>query len=427
MIRTPKGQFVVSFAPRITNTVRHIALAAMLVAIVAFPCAARAAGDYGASFLKIPVGARLMASPDIVAGMHPDASLMYSNPAFISGVGNTGLFASSSRWLDQLSFNSMGAVIPLGTGGTVVGAGASLLYSGGLQGFDDALNVVDEQGFYDLGLDVVAARRFGGLSAAVGATYIREHVGSEDGSGVAFHAGASYWLGPTLLHASVRDAGGSVHFPSGAWNIAPEWSAGAGRVIRSAAGTFLAGVQASTSDTYGTRIRLGVDYALSDIVTLRTGINDNLDDSQSESRFNAGLGLQYGSMSFEYAYIPQEYFSGAHTFSLGYVFGEHARAGAAPATVPVGDLSPPHPPANSAFPLPSGERPVYALVAGAHATMASARQEADMLARLKIPAGVEGEGPRYRVVVARFGTFDEAARARSAYRARGHDFQILAR
>ncbi|HEX6790845.1 MAG TPA: SPOR domain-containing protein [Candidatus Krumholzibacteria bacterium] len=415
---------------RITTRVTRIVLAAAIAVAALVPRGSFAAGDYGATFLKIPVGARLMASPDIVAGMRPDASLVYSNPAFVAGVENAGVYASSSRWLDQLSFNSVGAAIPLGQGGTVLGVGASLLYSGGLNGFDAAMNVVDEQGFYDLGLDVVIARRFGttGLSAAAGATYLREHIVSEDGSGVAFHVGAAYWLGPTLLQASIRDVGGSVRFPSGAWNIAPEWSAGAGRVFHSGAGTFLAGLQASSSDAYGTRVRLGVDYALNDAVTLRTGINDNLDDAQPESRFNAGLGLAYGAMSVEYAYTPQDYFSGAHTFSLGYSFGGGGVRGTGTiVTPPVGDLAPPVPERSVASPQAGATRRAYALVAGAHATAASANEEAAMLGRLKIPAAVEPEGPRFRVVVATFVSFDEAARARSAYRARGHDFQILAR
>jgi hypothetical protein len=44
---------------------------------------------------------------------------------------------------------------------------------------------------------------------------------------------------------------------------------------------------------------------------------------------------------------------------------------------------------------------------------------------LKIPAEVEHEGPRFRVVVGRFVTFDDADRARTRYAHNGHIFQII--
>lgn len=410
----------------------RVALLAVLYGAGAQPLSAQTgSGTYGASFLKVPAGARLMSSPDIVAGMRPDASLLYSNPAFLSGLENTGLFVSSSRWLDELSFNSIGAGIPLGRGGTVLGIGTTLLYSGGLEGYDESMNVVSDESFYDLGLDLALAHRFGssGLSAAFGATYIREHLLPEDGSGYAFHVGASYWRGPSLFHVAGRDLGGAVNFPSGSWPIASEWIAGGGRVFNSGVGQFFAGVQAASSDAYGTRVQLGVDYAINGMFTLHTGLNDNLDDTQSDSRVNGGFGMRYGAFSVEYAYTPRDYFSSAHTFSLAYAFGTAGPPDRAGATVPFGDLAPPIPAgvSDAGLPVAPDGEPEYLLVAGAHADLESARYEARALEQLNIPAEVANEGPRFRVVVGRYATFDGAAQARSRYRTRGHDFQILAR
>src|SRR5262245_4184088 len=112
------------------------------------------AGTYAAPFLKIPVGARLMSSPDIVAGLSPDATLMYSNPAFLAGLPRAQAFITTSEWLDNLIFSSAGVAMPIGHQGTVLGVGATILYSGGVQGYDAAMNVVSEESFYDMGLDV---------------------------------------------------------------------------------------------------------------------------------------------------------------------------------------------------------------------------------------------------------------------------------
>jgi hypothetical protein len=392
------------------------------------------AGSYGASFLKIPVGARLMSSPGAVAGMRPDASLLYSNPAFIASLESTELFVTSSQWLDALSFTSLGSAIPLGSRNTVLGVGTTLLYSGGLDGYDPATNVVGEESYYDFGLDLALAHRLGtsGLSLAGGVTYVREHVLPSDGSGYALQMGASYRRGANLFHGAVRDLAGSVSFASERWDIAPEWTAGAARAFNSSAGQFFAGLEASSSDAYGKRIRVGVDYAISSAFTIRGGFNNDLDAVQSATSVHAGFGMHYGSFALEYAYTPQDYFSSTHTFSLSYRFG--APGSMSPgAIVPAGDQEPPLPDATRFTPAATNptaganEATTFVLVGGSYSSLESASSEARTLELLNIPTEIEREGPRYRVVLGRFTSFDDAERVRTRYRTKGHDFLIVAR
>ncbi len=418
---------------------RHCSFHASLLAALVLVCPARAlaqpsAGSYGASFLKIPVGARLMSSPGAVAGMRPDASLLYSNPAFIGTIESTELFVSSSQWLDALSFTSLGSAIPLGSRNTVLGVGTTLLYSGGLQGYDAATNVVGEESYFDLGVDVAVAHRLGhsGLALAGGITYVREHVLPSDGSGYALQAGASYRRGANLFHVSARDLAGAVSFASDRWDIAPEWTAGAARAFNSRAGQFIAGLEASSSDAFGKRIRAGVDYAITPAFTIRGGFNNDLDAVQSATALHAGFGMHYSAFTLEYAYTPQDYFSSTHTFSLSYRFG--ASAPPTPGIlVPTGDQAPPLPDATRAVPaMPTpparaNETSAFLLVGGSHGSLESAASEARTLELLNIPTEVEREGPRFRVVIGRFASFNDADRVRARYRARGHEFLIVAR
>jgi len=417
---------------------RHCSFQALFLAALALAWAATAgaqpsAGSYGASFLKIPVGARLMSSPGAVAGMRPDASLLYSNPAFIGSIESTELFVSSSQWLDALSFTSLGSAIPLGSGNTVLGVGTTILYSGGLQGYDAASNIVGEESYYDLGVDVALAHHLGnsGLSLAGGVTYVREHVLPSDGSGYALQMGASYRHGANLFHASARDLAGSVSFASDRWDIAPEWTAGAARAFNSRAGQFIAGLEGSSSDAYGKRIRAGVDYAVTSAFTIRGGFNNDLDAVQSATQVQAGFGMHYGAFALEYAFTPQDYFSSTHTFSLSYRFG--APGAMSPGVmVPAGDQAPPLPEATHTTPATTepearmGEATTFVLVGGSHSTRESAQSEARSLELLNIPTEVDREGPRFRVIVGRFTSFDDAERVRARYRAKGHDFLIVA-
>jgi len=392
------------------------------------------AGTHAAPFLKIPVGARLMSSPDAVAGLNPDATLMFSNPAFLTGLPRAEAFITTSEWLDNLVFSSAGVALPVGSGGTVLGIGATFLFSGGVQGFDSGMNLVSEENFYDVGFDVTLSHSFRGtgLSLAGGATMIREHVLPTDGSGYAFHAGASYWMGQNLLHAAARDIGGSVSFDSDSWSVAPEYLFGAGRVFGSSLGQFFAGAQMAQSDVYGTRVQLGVDYQFNQALTLRSAINDNLDNAQRGSPFNAGFGFHYGMLTLDYSYSPQEYFSSVHTFSLAYEFGGTPRGMAPPATVPHGDFAPPvadsepsAPPKTSVAPAPRTNGS-FVLVAGSHGYLESARAEVRALELLNVPAKIESNGTRFRVVVGRFKTSSDAESARREYAANGHSFTVIA-
>jgi hypothetical protein len=376
-----------------------------------------------------------MASPDAVAGLSPDASLMFSNPAFMTGLSRPEAFIATSEWLDNLVFTSAGVGIPVGQKGTVLGIGATFLYSGGVEGYDSGLNLVAEDSYYDVGFDVTVSHAFRGtgLSLAAGTTIIRQHVLPNDGSGYAFHAGASYWMGRNLLHLAARDLGGSVSFDSESWNIAPEVIVGGGRVFGSRVGQFFAGAQVADSDAYGTRLQLGVDYQFNSALTLRSGLTDNLDNAQASAPFMGGFGLNYGVVSLEYAYTPQEYFSSVHTFSLSYAFGATPRGMSVPATVPSGDFSPPISDSEPTAPPPGASKVqpaahtggAYVLLAGSHAWLESARAEVRALQLLKIPAKIESNGTRYRVVVGRYKSSNDADSARREYAAAGHAFTVL--
>jgi hypothetical protein len=393
------------------------------------------AGTNAASFLKIPVGARLMASPDVVAGLSPDATLMYSNPAFLSELPRAEAFITTSEWLDNLVFSSAGVAIPIGQKGTVLGLGATFLYSGAVQGFDSGNNVVSEESFYDVGFDATVSHSFRGtgLSLAAGSTIIREHVLPNDGSGYAFHLGASYWMERNLFHVAARDIGGSVSFDSESWSVAPEYLLGAGRIFGSRVGLFFGGAQVAESSVYGTRVQVGVDYQFNSSLTLRSALTDNLDDSQRGSPFNAGFGFHYGVMTMDYSYTPQEYFSSVHTFSLSYAFGAAARGTSVPAMVPQGDFAPPiadsEPvPPPTAMPKESASARsggAYVLLGGSHAWLESARAEVRALELLKVPAKIESNGSRYRVVVGRYKTADDAETARREFAASGHIFTVI--
>ena len=108
--------------------------------------------------------------------------------------GQSGRMMDAANWLEDVQLSAVGVVLPLAQTNMRLGFSTRLLYSGGLKGYDDALAVVSEESYYDLGFTTSISRNFDkiGLSLGAGVTFIREHLIPTDGNGYSFSFGATY-------------------------------------------------------------------------------------------------------------------------------------------------------------------------------------------------------------------------------------------
>ncbi len=395
-------------------------------------------GTYGAPFVNFPVGAKLTASTDIVAAMDPDASLLFSNPAFLTGVSSYQVFFSTSNWLDDLRLTSISTAIPVGRG-LVLSLGSGFLYSGGLQGYDDALNVVEEESYYDVSLIGGVSKQIGaGLSVGLSGTYLRQHLLPDDGDGYALTAGASFQRGKYIAHAVARNLAGKVSFQDAEYDVDREEIVGLGRIFDAGWGSLHAGVQMVWSTSAPARLEMGANYRFHTMFSVRTALKDVSGEQSDLMGLDAGFGVRYQKVAFEYAFTPREYFSGTHTFSLCFTPGDggtpsygsnEISVSAAPptpaATSPTPTSTPPARVVSKPLPATPQTKPVaaaapavkpavrYVVLAGTHGWESSARAEARSLELVGIPAAVETIGGTYRVVI---GVFDTRAAAMSAIR-----------
>jgi hypothetical protein len=404
------------------------------------------AGTYGAPFLSIPVGARQMASTDVVVGMSPDASVLFSNPAFLAGVSNSEIFFSTSNWLEELRLSSASLAFPIGRSYTL-SVGSSFLYSGGLKGYDDALNVVTEEDYIDIGATAAVARRFGmGLSVGFGGTYIRQNIYPDDGNGYAFNVGASFERAGYLVHADARNIGGKVSFTDAEYTVDHLTSFGLARMFSTSWGDVYTGAQVVLSSSTPTRLELGVDYRVSQLFALRGALKDVSGAQTDNLGLDAGFGVHYHKISLEYAYTPHDYFSSTHTFSLVFAPGatmepsyrEEDDGGASssrraapeerpqPAKVTVDPTAATGAaPATSTPPKAQDVVETYLVVSGTHSWESSAKAEARSYEVLNIPATVERVGDKYRVVIGRYETRKEAVSVINKYKKSGQRFRLV--
>jgi len=393
-------------------------------------------GTYGAPSLGIPVGARLIATSDVVVGMDPDASTLFSNPAFLATVPNSELFLTTSNWLDDMRLSAASLAFPFGKGYTA-SVGSKFLYSGDLQGFDDALNVVSEESYYDLSATGALAKRFGfGLSLGFGATYLRQSIYPQDGNGYAFDAGAALETGPYMLQAAVLNFGGKVSFSDAEYTVDSQQMVGAARRFEAGMGTVYAGAQVVFASAAPTRLELGADYRPHEMFSVKAALKDVSGAEGNGLGLDAGFGIRYHKIAIDYAYSPHEYFASTHTFSVVFApsadgrsrtYREEETQAAQPVqTAPVVDpASDPRTKPVAPVPAATPTAVVYLVVAGIHGWESSARAEARSYEVLDIPASVERFGDKYRVIVGRYDSRKDAEKALKKLKKSGQRFTLV--
>jgi len=394
------------------------------------------AGTFGASYLRVPVGAALMAVPDVVASMDPDGSLAFSNPAGISRVSQSCVFFSRANWLDELSLNAAGAVVPIPRHGLAFSFGSRLLYAGELNGFDGDDQVVSEDSYYGLALSTALSKRFDGLglSLGVGVTYMREHLPAETGDGLAVSFGMSYERSSHHIDVFAEDVGGTMSFEGHKYAVAGRYALGYGYAFNRGWGRLDVGTQIVFSHSALSDVQLGAACHLNRFFIFRGGFDRAIDGAQDDQLpIGAGLGFRYGSLMLDYAFTPQEYFTSTHTFSVGFSFGGGSMGGAtlSAAVPPVPsstNLAAERAASKEPAPVkkPKEQAAKYEIIAGVHSRAESARAEIRALRLVKVAASLETVGDRYKVLVGRYPTLEAANSALERFEKLGHRFQLEA-
>lgn len=413
-------------------------------------------GSYGAAYLKIPVGPTLMSVPDVLAGMDPDASLAFSNPAGLSHLTRGCAFFSRAAWLDELSLNAASVVLPVARYDMGFSLGTRLLQAGTLLGYDSNDRVVSEESYYGLAISGALSKRFSplGLSLGVGLNYLRERLPGETGDGLSMSVGASYENGAHHVDVFAQDLGGEISFEGRDYPLDSRVVVGYGYAFVQSWGRLDVGTQFAVCRSDMERLQFGAAYHFPRFFVLRGGLDRPFDSpTTTQLPLSAGLGVRYGTFMLDYAFTPQEYFENTHTFSIGVSFGHGGAShrGSAPgaagarttgpatpqgATPMTEDLSVPlsgtatRPTSPAAVPSQgaSAQEPAltkYLIVAGLHARAESARAEARALQLVKVPAIVEERQGGFGVLVGRYDTRKAAEKALASYERQGHRFQIV--
>ncbi len=151
-------------------------------------------GTTSASFLVIDVGPRATGMGSAYVSVSNDATAMYWNPAGIAGLENFEATFCNTKWIADLSFNYVGAVLKLGNIGNI-GAQATFLNMDQIERTTvlqpDGTGEFFDAGSYAIGLSY-ARRLTDKFSIGFNGKYINERLYHSSASGFALDVGALF-------------------------------------------------------------------------------------------------------------------------------------------------------------------------------------------------------------------------------------------
>ena len=276
------------------------------------------AGTRAMTFLKIGVGAKAMGMGESQVAATDDLYASYWNPAGLASLEKPQLALMHNEWFADINHEFVGIALPLGSIGTV-GASASFLSFGELQGRDREGNETAIFRPYDLAMIFSYARGFGdSLAFGANAKFLREQIADETGTGIAFDFGGLYTFPdmPLSLGFNAQHLGPRVKFIEEAFGLPFTFRFGTAYRLWNEALVLTTDIIRPTDNDIA--IGIGAGYTIGNILQLRSGYKYQLggNDLGAISGLTGGFGLTLLRFQIDYALVPFGVLGLTHRFSL---------------------------------------------------------------------------------------------------------------
>ncbi len=290
-----------------------------------------ASPPFGASFIKINQSPATAALGGAGSAMIADVSSLYINPAGLSSMNSTQLWATHTELFEDSSMNSFAFGYPFGleSKGQTIGLGVTYLNYGAIEARDANRQTVGSFRPSDLAATLSYARIVGPLTAGLSVKAIQEKIAGDSASGVAADLGTQWNTPLRGLHLglSLLNVGPSMKFISEKYSLPTTARFGVGYSIGLFNVLSDVGVPAHGGKNW---YALGTEFRPVSMLSLRAGYlttgESRLADKSTSSQlagfagFAGGIGMQIGRYQIDYAMTPHQQLGNTQQFSFSMNF-----------------------------------------------------------------------------------------------------------
>jgi hypothetical protein len=279
------------------------------------------AGETGMSFLKLGFGARNIAMGDVGSLVSNDVTALYYNPANLADNLNEEVMVMHNQWIQDVKSEVVGAKFVLFNLPFALGLNTTSINDIEIRTkpgpADATFNANYFFGSLSTGFPITESINFG-----LSAKYLYEGIFTDEATGFGFDFGLNYKtnIEGLLFSAVVRNLGSMQKLKNEKTKLPADLRAGAAYTFSvpsyklniTAAGEYQ---QYFISNIH--HINFGAEILYNNLFALRAGYQTNY----FAKGFTGGIGIEWGSLSFDYAFSPFSYDIGTgQTISLKFRF-----------------------------------------------------------------------------------------------------------
>jgi hypothetical protein len=293
----------------------------LIIVIMSVTVLAQTAGNTGLSFLKYGFGARNIAMGDAGTALSNDLTGLFYNPAKLALTDKSEVLFMHNQWIQDVNSEVLGVKTELW--GIPFALGFNVTSIDGIEYREipgEPVTTFDANYFYgslSTGFFVTDEISFG-----AGIKYLYEGLLNDEAQGFGFDFGLNYLLPYKGLTASavVRNIGSMNALRNEETKLPAELRIGTAYTysMEEAKFDFTGGAEYQKYlDTEDNHFNFGGEVLYNKLIAARAGYQTGY-----ESRgFTAGIGLMWGNLKFDYAFLPFSYGLGnANLFSLQFKF-----------------------------------------------------------------------------------------------------------
>lgn len=301
----------------ISGWIRLLSFAGLLLLVSPL----QAAKGSGASFLKIPVGAKAAGLGSAFTAVASDVSAIYWNPGCLARMKGSELGLMRTELYGDTRLDFLGYAQATRAGN--FGIAATYLTQQGIQGRDSQGRRTSDFTASDLAMMLNYSRLVKSVGLGVNLKYIRQRIADASASGLALDLGASYRpMSKVRLGFAVQHLGPGMKFTNERFSLPLTVSAGAGYIM---GGNFLVSADVrhrvyenKTSFSIGTELQAfqGIYLRSGYLAGAQAGGGSGT-AADALLRISVGFGLKLNNFTMDYSFMPMGELGNAQRMSIG--------------------------------------------------------------------------------------------------------------